>query len=344
MRFTIIRSESLVIIDNAVATIDVSSLPTNVEIVVYQEIDGKIEYNDRPSLRLPFTDPSPYQSLLNAWITNQATVTPALQLAQAKQVKNDLVEGIFHHKRRLPYAYGAWSYDAHDESVTNLDLLVQATIDTSVLVASINAAFATITSQVNNTVVGGVNDTVVGGVNNTVVGGVNGTVVPGVNAMVAANNNSAAAVNNWSNLSSLNWGRVLIMSTPTLPYNAMSPGNMSGPTGGASGPGTPGAGPGSGGFQNMANIAGIGTIGGIGTIAGATVSGGTGHAGNITHQPLNAAAPQSIPAADISAALQGIANRRNTLNSNRLTKRVAINALTTIAAVVAYDATTGWSF
>jgi len=32
------------------------------------------------------------------------------------------------------------------------------------------------------------------------------------------------------------------------------------------------------------------------------------------------------------------------LNTNRLTKQNAVNALSTIAAVIAYDATAGWSF
>lgn len=311
LRFSIYSPDSVVVVDNAIAVVSLAALPANVVVVAYQVDQGSIEYNDRPNLRTPFTDPAPYQPFINLWITAAAAQTPVLQLAQAKQVKVDLVEAIFHHKRRLPYAYGSWSYDAHDESVTNLDLQVQATAtvstDVSGLVASINAAFASITSQVNGT-------------------------VGGVNAMVSANNSSAGAVNAWSAAYDANFSR-LQLSLTSPPANAtqyviMSPVADSWRTG-----------LGSGGFQSMA---------GVGGISGATVSGaatpGFSHNGNITLQPLNAATPQSIPATDVSAALQGIANRRNSLNTNRLTKQIAINGLTTIAAVTAYDATTGWSF
>lgn len=309
LRFSIYSPDSMVVVDNASAVVSLAALPTNVVVVAYQVDQGSVEYNDRPRLRIPFTDPAPYQPFLNLWIT--AAQAPALQLAQAKQLKIDLVEAIFHHKRRLPYAYGAWSYDAHDESVTNVDLQVQATAtvstDVSGLIASINAAFTAITNQVNATVVGG------------------------ANAMVNANNVSAAAVNDWSYYNAVNWPKI---STQF--------GSLTGGVGGNHDYAyltSALAAVGSGGFGNMAAVV---------NITGATVSGalspGFSHVGNITLQPLNAAAPQSIPATDVYTALLGIANRRNSLNTNRLTKQIAINALSTIAAVAAYDATTGWSF
>lgn len=312
LRFSIYSPDSVVVVDNAIAVVSLAALPVNVVVVAYQIDQGSIEYNDRPNLRTPFTDPAPYQPFLNLWITAAAAQTPALQVAQAKQVKIDLVEAIFHHKRRLPYAYGAWSYDAHDESVTNIDLQVQATAtvstDLSGLVASINAAFATIANQVNATVVGG------------------------ANAMVNVNNASAGQVNAWSAAYVTNFGRVQRENTQP-PANASQAVMM-----------TPKSDP----WQTGLGSGGFGSMAAVGNIAGATVSGsvspGFSHVGNITLQPLNAATPQSILATDVYAALLGIANRRNSLNTNRLTKQIAINALTTIAAVVAYDATTGWSF
>jgi hypothetical protein len=66
--------------------------------------------------------------------------------------------------------------------------------------------------------------------------------------------------------------------------------------------------------------------------------------GSLNLTPLNATTPQTILASDVFNAQLGIAQRRNTLNNNRFTKQIAINNLTTIAAVVAYNATTGWSF
>lgn len=292
MRFTIIRSESLVVVDNAVSNISVASLPANVEVVVYQETDGKIEYNDRPSVRTVFTDPSPYQALINAFITDQAALVPALQLAQAKQIKKDLVEGIFHHKRRLPYIYNTWQYEATDEAVANMSMLLQGSSGVAGLVASINNALTYLKDQINTYV-------------------------------VTQNNSSAGSVNQWSSFHNTNWS-LMYRGPGGAAYT------LGDPIGGAS-PGGAGAGPGSGGFLTMS------------TVAVPTVSGSSGPSGNITYQPLNATTPQTIPAADVFSGLLGIANRRNSLNSNRLTKQVAVNNLTTIAAVTAYDATAGWS-
>lgn len=314
LQFVIIQSDGLIAVDNcAISPLSLTGLAANIGQVSYQKTDGKLQYNDRPPTPVEFTDPAPYQPYLNTWITAAAALVPALQLAQAKQVKIDLIDGIFNHKRRVPFTQGAWQYDASDESVSNLDLLVQATAvvssDASGLVLSINTAFSSL------------------------VNGINGTIVPGVNAMVNANNYSAGQVNSWSAAHDANFARVQLYSAspPANPgqYVMMSPTADPWVSGGL----------GSGGFQSMAGVGGVSGV----SVSGSAVP-GFNHVGNITHQPLNATTPQSIPAGDISLALQGIANRRNTLNSNRMAKKIAVNALTTIPAVVAYDATTGWSF
>jgi hypothetical protein len=300
MRFVIIRSESMIVIDNADLHLDCSSLPANVEIVVYQEIEGKVEYNDRPSVRTRFTDPSPYQTLLNSWMTAAAALAPPLQLDQAKQIKIDLVEAIFHHKRRLPFISGPWQYDARDESVANLEVLIRGTStvgsSSSGLIANINVALSTITGQINS---------------------------------VHSN------ITSWSGSMNTNFSQMNFLTSNAANIDMLGCINayiIGGATVTISGSGSsPGPGPGSGAAQ----------------IAGASVSGSVTtdltYAGNITMMPLNATTPQTIAASTVNTAIQGIASRRNTLNNDRLTKEVAINALTTIAQVVAYDATAGWS-
>lgn len=319
LRFSIYKPDSIVVVDNAPLVVSLAALASNIVVVAFQIDQGSVEFNDRPNLRTPFTDPSPYQSLLNSWITAAASASPPLQLAQAQQLKKDLVEAIFHHKRRLPYTYGAWQYDARDEALANMSMLTEgnATVssDSSALVTAINTAFSTITGQIN------------------------GTVVAGANAMVSANNGSAAAVNTWSYYNHFNWSAAYPTAIPSTIHQALATGGGMVGLGSYSGGFAPGTGTGYGGFANMTALA---------NIAGASVTGvvGTGivYTGNITHMPLNASAPQAIPAVDIFNAMLGIASRRNTLNSNRLTKQIAVGNLSTIAACAAYDATAGWSF
>jgi hypothetical protein len=312
MRFTIIRSESMVVIDNAPLVLDCSSVPANVEVVAYEDTDGTVEYNDRPSVRVTFTDPSPYQPILNSWVTASAALTPALQLAQAKTIKAGLVEAIFHHKRRLPYSSGGWNWDTNNDALASLETLVRACMTVSAssggLITSINDTLAALITQINSQIVGQVNI-------------------------------SAEHVNGWSQVMEANWS--------SMDHTFES---LNGTTGGAS-TGTahthaytvfgyhltwPYHSTGSGGFVTLNNITG-------GTVS-APVSAALSYEGNITTQPLNATSLQSIPATLGNTALQGIAARRESLNSNRINKKAAVNALTTIPAVVAYDATTGWSF
>ena len=307
MRFVIIRDENIVSVDNCQLTVNCAALASNIALIAYVETEGKLQYNDRPGQLTAFTDPAPYQPYINNWITAAAAQTPALQLAQAKQVKNDLIEAIFHHKRRLPYRQGPWDYDARDQSVmflteslrSNTTVSVTIPADSS-LVTNINTALATITGQVNNQV-------------------------------VAVNNVSAGNVNGWSLTNYVNWTTLLFYDNPqAVPY----PGTVwysNRPT-------VPTV-PGYGGFSTMSNVAGA-------TVAGAGAS-GTGtptYVGTITITPLNATAPQTVASSDVNAALTGITTRRNTLNGNRMTKQTAVNNLTTITAIVAYDATTGWAF
>lgn len=58
--------------------------------------------------------------------------------------------------------------------------------------------------------------------------------------------------------------------------------------------------------------------------------------------PIGATAPVNVTPAEQAAIMSGIAARTNDLNVKRNTKVVQVNALTTIAAVIAYDVTTGW--
>jgi hypothetical protein len=63
---------------------------------------------------------------------------------------------------------------------------------------------------------------------------------------------------------------------------------------------------------------------------------------NVPWPPLNATAPVTLSMGQMRTLISNIQTRRAALQSTRLTKTNAVNLLTTIAAVIAYDATAGW--
>ena len=87
-------------VDNAVYSIT-PGLAANISHIVYDAAAGLggIEYNDRPQQGIEFTDPSPYQSQFNQWLTAAAADNPPLQLAQAIAVKTSLLAAIYNGKR-----------------------------------------------------------------------------------------------------------------------------------------------------------------------------------------------------------------------------------------------------
>ena len=312
MRFVILRAENLVVIDNAAIEIDCSALPANVAAIVWQDELGKIEYNDRPAMRTDFTDPSPYIPYLNSWML--VAQTPPLQLPQAKKVKADLVDALYNYKRRLPYSYG-WIYDANDKAVMymNSTLLNKlAETEPGGLLSAINGAFASLVDQLN-------------------------PIYTSINANAYHFDNSMVAVDGWSLSNAQNWGGVTLNPQPkttggtgvsglalhTHPYSGMYGGLA-----------IPIPGPGSAGTYRMSQSSYVTDV----TVAF------TPETAMVAWQPLNSASIVAISVDDFNDALSGILSRRNTLNNNRRTKQTAINALSTIPAVVAYDVTTGWSF
>jgi hypothetical protein len=65
---------------------------------------------------------------------------------------------------------------------------------------------------------------------------------------------------------------------------------------------------------------------------------------NIPWPPLNSTTTVSLTQSNMRALINSIQQRRGSLQSTRLSKTNAINSMTTVAAIIAYDATTGWPF
>lgn len=63
---------------------------------------------------------------------------------------------------------------------------------------------------------------------------------------------------------------------------------------------------------------------------------------SVSWPPLNATTPVSMSMASMRTLIANIQSRRAALQSTRLAKTNAINSMTTIGAVITYDATAGW--
>jgi hypothetical protein len=149
MRFMVDRFGNQMAVDNSVATnMDFSALGSTVALIVWDGLGGEIENTDGPAVRTTFTDPSPYQPLLNAWMTKVAAATPPLTLAQAKSIKSALVNAIYEAKRTAPITSGGQTYEATNEAVTAMAAALTWG-DFAALTAAINASIGTLATRVN---------------------------------------------------------------------------------------------------------------------------------------------------------------------------------------------------
>jgi len=318
MHFTIIRDVrdknghipgmGLMSVDNETVMLNTSRFkPPNASIVTWAGNRGLIQYNDRPEVRKPVTDISPYQSWVDRFMTVVADADPPLNLEQAKQLKIDMVEALYDDNRKKPFIYLSNEYECTDEAIAYMGAaLAVVTGDGSTGLANqINAGLINLVGQVNG---------VIGAINTGI-----------TNSVVFPNNNTTATtianlVNNWAT-TSLMYGTLQATVTPyyymyrpsgAMPVSAGTVGYM--------------------GWSNVPLVMDV-------TIAWSGAS-----AAPISWQPLNSATMIDIPFVTFSAVVKAIVARRNELNLDRQRHKRAINLLTTVAAVIAYDVTDGWPF
>lgn len=144
------RAENLMYIDNAgIVGLSLASLPANVAIVTWDGVVGEIEYNDAPAVRTTFADPTPYLSMVNAWITAASSGSPALTLAQAKGIKSALIMQFYNYKRQLPVSS---TWEATDEAVVGmLEVLCQPGMGSvASFVSSYNTAAGSHSTAIND--------------------------------------------------------------------------------------------------------------------------------------------------------------------------------------------------
>jgi len=144
--FWIHRESGTVAVDDAVLKgIDTSSLPKNIQLVWWYGANGEIRYtdDDRLPIREPMADLEPFIPIFNNWIlaaktplpTTSGKTMPAITLDQAKRVKSNLVDGLYHNKtvpatsdpvadmaaavNNSGQAFAQSLYDSHANALTN---------------------------------------------------------------------------------------------------------------------------------------------------------------------------------------------------------------------------------
>jgi hypothetical protein len=326
-------------VDNALVLgkMDFSTLPSDLYMVHWIDGQGEIEYQDMTvtnpngtvganlnGLRTKFNDVIPYAPFFQQFLT----LLPGLLLVQAQQVQNDLIETIFETKNTAPFQYtvGGTSYawDADDSSIAAMSsAVIPHTIGaiftlgdntggtTNSLVSQINANYQTWHDQLNaNYGTQAAND--------------NNQIINQVNVSVGNQYNAFFAYFNQTVLGDFN------IFGNTINYKLV----------GSPPPGLVGTGIPRNDYTMPAIPAAIAAM----AVSLLSVTAGTIGSGaiSIPWLPSGGTVPVNLSAGDISGIMSGIASRRLDLQTTKNIKTNEVNALTTIAAVIAYDVTTGW--
>lgn len=317
---------------------DFSALPPDIWMVQWTDGRGEIEHQtldgeNLNGLRENFVDVIPYAPYFKQFLS----LLPGLTLDQAKKIQIELINTIFDSKRQMPFHYvvatGDFWWDASDTSMAAASLsgVQNATAKVDEIAAKLNALVADINSRINdannNVVITNGNSSVstafIGAVNGIVNEINNQIVVQGstltyhVNETMLGLYQSAGGIGGNNNLNNkLRTGFVTGLDTDIAHTTAT--------------------------FSYVDGIA-PGTYASINYLNGISWDpiGGVVQA-NVQWIPIGATAPVDVATDEQQAILSGISERTNELNLIRNQKNAAVNALTTIASVIAYDVTTGW--
>jgi hypothetical protein len=279
------------------------ALATNVSYVNFDKGVGRVIYNDRPPIPEIFTDPSPYQVYINAWLTAYSTGALPITLAQAQAIKANLTDDIFFVKSRAPVtvttSLGAYTFNVDPNDPISVTSALAALPALTAVDSAAAAAIAQLVSSINSVIVGGVNGTVVAGINselNVAAGDVITYLTGGVNSFFASLFNQ------------------LLTQFPgqfPTPFPTISVNSFGG---------------------------GVGTIGSV----SASLASPTGLPSAVRMMPVGATSYPAFTVADLLAVLGAAQAQLAAETLVRVTKQAALAALSTVASVISYDATTGW--
>jgi hypothetical protein len=152
MRFAVAKAAGLMSIDNTSFPVDTTSLASNVTFVIFNADDGEITYGGAPGVNVSVSDPSPYQPLINAWLTAASEAAAPLTLAQAQTIKGNLVTTIYDAKRQSPITYDSYQWDCSDQAIAALNQAAIAALITGTN-AALSALDASLTALLNTVIV-----------------------------------------------------------------------------------------------------------------------------------------------------------------------------------------------
>jgi len=341
-------------LDNAsVQGLDFSALDPDIWMVQWTDGRGEIERQDIDAnenlngLRENFIDVMPYAPLFRQFLQ----LTPDLSLEQAKKIQIELVNTIFDSKRQMPFHYavaaGDYWWDASDASmgaatipsIQNINTSLNNTIaQVNAILNHLNSVISLINSGVSavgNSLAVQINQSIVDATNNAL-NTVNGLFI-NINSVMADTGNSVVTHINdvilstyGGTVNSINYGlHTVVLATDITGAKGISDSIAAGPYSF----GHVGTNP----YFDSYVSASFASFSSLGLAPLPPVSGT-----NVQWIPIGSTTPVNVTPAEQQAILQGIATRTNQLNLVRNSKNAAINALTTIDAVINYDVTTGW--
>jgi len=323
------------------------------QVVIDGTGDGDRNLN---GLREDFYDVTPYVPLFQQFLERMQAKN--LLLDQAKKVQIDLIKQLFESKRQLPYhhtiAAGDYWWDATDSSLYSST--AGGLQSTNVKVNELASKLNSLVTLVNQYVVDGVNTGIVpvgnatiSQVNSVVVNGVNTTVVNGLNSIFSAlageinngitynGNLTIGFINNTINAKlDASIARINFNIGETTYYVA-APGLAPAET-------MPDV-PYTFGLVSTYSLSYINSIT-PGTFAQVTYVPWTPVGGvvpaNAQWIPIGSTVPVNVTPDEQTAILTGIADRTNELFIIKNQKIGEVNALTTVAEVIAYDVLADW--
>lgn len=389
MNFAIFGDLGLMAINGVVLAINTSSLPAGQSRVMFNDDDGQYQTSGLLPINIPISDPSPYQTCVNNWLTaaesitftattttssntltfvssqvnlvvgmaisgtgipNGTTITAlnggsitmsanatangtitvtgtGISLAQAKQIKSNLVNTIYDYKRQEPFTFtlsASFTANMSRSSVNLTKVSSTAGVNVGMTLTGTNIpAGTTVTAISGSTITMSAGPTATA--NNVSV-----TATAPSNTTVDATDESVAAMNQafCGQVSSLenNLVEVNAFTNAVAPnWNDLSHTSISYAT--------------TGGSVLTATLISPGSSAPTFNASATSFTSPT-----ISWLPSGQTAPITMSFEQFYTLLQGLAARHLTLAVAKQTALNAIAACGTIAAVISFDVTAGWPF
>jgi hypothetical protein len=323
MRFFISRKDNLVAIDNVAASVDCSSLDTTVAYVIWNENgSGFVEPATGVALRTTFTDPSPYQTIIDAWMTAQ--IANGLTLAQAQMVKTEFVQAIYLSKIQAPVSVatslGTFSFDPTDilSGPLNIGSWLPAV---AALISDLNTTQTDIATAISDLVTS--LNTQLGDIGTTF-GEVNTYTASEASSLNGILNGTFGSINSYTNAlaSTLSSNFLTINETVATSVDTTFAGTTLGTSNDLVG------------STLGTTFEASGAYTGPSAISALTAA--------VKMLPIGQTSFPNFTLADQFAVITAIQNQRNNETVVKATKNAVIAGLTTVANVIALDVTTGW--